>query len=437
MLQTQLSCLNFVFKLICLIGFLYQISEISVQYFSYKTNTKVILHLDYNFNNPSIVFCSRYTDIIDRTNYQKYGIHEKCNYNSAEYLSDQSKLNITDIFDLTPKPENVMTGCRMRENAYTTQTKENCYSLFNVTKYLEGEFICYQFRTKILDSKFKCDQATLSYIWINQLYSLSLHPRFLLSNAIKLITYIPRELNNSFSGLPYVSRRFYDFMVRFGYDAPETSRIHFIYISGDVHVMKRLQTPYDTHCVENQEQSELYCKTKCNIGSFKKHNLFPPNEMTTDPLPMKHLNIISLRNESLLRDAKERNDKCMMKCNSPLCDEWFSVATTKHFASKQNGLITISSTCSNRPAVIIQYLPRITFMELAMYASTSLGIWFGVSFLAINPFKDNQKQYLKTTRNEVSLNFFRQERHDTVISLHTFVKDLDRRMKQIENRRLN
>ena len=85
-----------------------------------------MLHRDYKFNNPPIVFCTRYTDIVERTNYQKYGIHEKCNYNPAEYGSDQSKLKINDIFDLTPKPENVIVECPIRENDYTIETKENC-----------------------------------------------------------------------------------------------------------------------------------------------------------------------------------------------------------------------------------------------------------------------------------------------------------------------
>ena len=433
MFQTRLSRFNFVFRLICLIGFLYQISEICVEYFSYKTNTKVVLLLDDKFNNPSIIFCTRYTDIIDRTNYEKYGIHEKSSYNTTEYLSDQSKLKINDVFDLTPKPEDAMVGCQIHENDYTKEAKDYCYSLFNVTKYLEGTFICYQFRTKMWDMKFKCDHTVLSYDSFNQLYRISLHLRFLLSNGIKLISWIPNELNCLFSSLPYVSRKYHDFSVRFGYDAPDTSKINYIFISGDFHIISRLQSPYDTHCVENQEQSDFYCKTKCNIASFKRHNLFPPNEMTSSSLPMKHFNVETVKNESLIRYVKESSDKCMMQCNSPLCEDWFSVTTTKSYPSKEDGFITISSTCSNRPAIVIQYLPRVTLMELAIYASSSLGIWFGVSIFAINPFKGNQKQCPKTTKQGIDLRFFRQTKCDSTIKFQTLVQDLDRRMGEIES----
>lgn len=415
-------------------------SVISLEYFSYKTNTKVVLRRDHKFNNPSIVFCIRYTDIIDRTNYQKYGIHQKGSYNSAEYMSDQSKLQINDIFDLTPKPDNVITGCRMRENEYTLQSKNNCYSLFNVTKYLEGGFICYQFRTKIVESKFRCDQAALSYRYMSQLYSVSLHPRFKLSNLIKLISFIPRDLNGSLPGLPYVSRTFYDTIVRYGHDAPNTARTFWIAISGDLYIVSRLQSPYDTHCVKNKEEAQFYCNRRCNIAAFRRHGLFPTTEWTTSPLPMKHLNLETLKNESLLRDVKARNDECMINCYKHLCYDWYSVTTTKTIPFKEEGL-TISSNCSKRPAVMIQYFPRITFMELAMYASSSLGIWFGVSFFAINPFKGNQKHLRKTRRQGIDLRCLRQRKCDSTISLQILVQDLqllvhdlDRRMRQIENR---
>ena len=75
-----------------------------------------------------------------------------------------------------------------------------------------------------------------------------------------------------------------------------------------------------------------------------------------------------------------------------------------------------------------------------MYISSSLGIWFGVSFLAINPFTGNKKQCRKTTRERIDFRFLRQRKRDSTISLQILVqdlrilvKDLDRRMRQVEN----
>ena len=418
---------------------MYQISVIAVEYFTYKTNTKIVLQFVYKLNNPSIVFCSRYTDIIDRDNYQKYGIFKKGSYNSTEFLRDQSKLQINNIFDLTPKPENVMTGCRMRENDYTLQSKDNCYSIFNVTKYLESEFICYQFRTKIIDSKFRCDQAAFSYRFMNQLYRISLHSRFQLSNYIKLISFIPRDVNDSVLILPYLSRGFYNTIVRYGHDAPETSRIYWIAVSGNSYFVLRLQSPYDTHCVKNRKEADFYCNSRCNIAAFRRHGVFPTNEMITTPLPMKHLNDETLKNETLLRDIKARNDKCRMNCSKQQCDVWYSVTTTNTSPFKAHGL-TITSTCSKKPAVIIQYFPRITFIEFVMYASSSLGIWFGVSFLAINPFQSSQKQVLKIIQlkpqNNV-LRFLRHEIRGSSKNLEMVVQDLNKRVKQLEDNQLH
>ena len=209
----KLSFLNLVFKLLCLIGCGYQITKISLEYFAFNTTTKITFQIDSNVKDPSIVYCTRYTDIIDRTNYKKYGIYRRSRYNFTEMLSDSSKLKISDIFHLTPDANDTIIDCTIRRDEYVTQDylQDQCYSLFRVTKYQEGPFICYQFQTKNVNNNFKCDQAALAYLGLNVLYSITLHSQFLLSNSLKLISFIPPNLDNPILNLPSTSRRFYTY----------------------------------------------------------------------------------------------------------------------------------------------------------------------------------------------------------------------------------
>ena len=395
--------LNICFKLLCLIGFVYQMTHISLEYFSFKTNTKVTLVLHAKSANPSIIFCTHYTDILDRTDYQRYGIHQERSFNFTEMLSDHTKLTIRDIFDLTPHPNKTMIGCQIREHDHNVQTYplDQCYSMFHIRKFHEGAFICYQFRTRIVDSNFRCHEASLSYHSNTELYLISLDRQFLLSNAIKVISFIPQGIQDSFTSFPFESRRFFESTERYTYDAPETSKMNQLFISAESFFTTRLGSPYDTDCAEEFEKTETFCRRRCNIASFSKHGIFPPNEFCVKPLPIKHLNVLTMENKTLFQDVQARNEECMKMCNRKGCHEWYSVTNLKAVPYKLNATLSIVSSCSNKPTVIIQYLPRITFMELFMYVSSSLGIWFGISVLSINPFQVNR---YKLTKQRIAIN---------------------------------
>ena len=417
-------------------GFVYQVSEISIDYFAYKTSTKVALHLENKFINPAIIFCSKYTDIIDRTNYEKYGIHSKARYITSEQLTDMSKLTIRDIFELTPDTNKTMIGCQFRTNEYNMDSynRDVCYSMFNVTKYQEGAFICYQFQTRIPDNQFNCEQAALSFHSLNELYSIQLHPRFLLSNRIKGISFIPDVANSSFFNMPIISRRFYSTLVRFGSSSPDTSFVNYITLSGDVYSISRLNKPYDTACVRNNEETEYACRRKCNIASFKSHDIFPPNELTTEPLPLKHSKtVVTSLNTILLRDIERRSSKCIRACSEhALCEDWYTVTLANSSPVRYFNTLSISSSCSNRPAVIVQHLPKVMFIDFIMYVSSSFGIWFGISILSINPFKNTllkakirNTNFTRTLNNRVS--------ESKITDLQLTRNDSNRGLKQAKN----
>ena len=439
--KMKLSFLNLVFKLFCLVGCLYQITKISLEYFSFKTTTKATFQIDSNVDDPSIVYCTRYTDILDRTNYQKYGIYKRSRHNSTEVLSDTTKLTISDIFHLTPDPNDTIIDCEIRQDEYETKhyLQDRCYSLFRVTKYLEGPFICYQFQTKDVNNDFKCDQAALAYSGLNVLYRMTMHPRFLLSNTLKLISHIPSNLANPILNLPSSSRRFYCYRVRYGDNEPKKSKHNYFLISGDLYSITRLEKPFDTKCTKNNEYSELSCRRRCNIAAFERHGYFPSTEYTVSPLPMKHINTEAVLNKTLFQATKTQTDICRKSCNQKPCHERFSVTDVSSSEYLHKGSIYIGSSCSNRPKVIIEYLPRITLIEFAMYISSSLGMWFGISILSINPFNSKRKYGRNEKAKETNFThpITAKLRDRRMESLPMLVQNLEKRMRQLEHIQLS
>ena len=391
MVQIKLPFFSIIFRLLCFLGFVYQVIQISQEFFAYRTTTTVILRLGDKNIDPSIIFCTRCTDILDRKNYEEYGIYAKSNFNYTEVLSDVSKLTIKDIFDLTPAAEDVVIGCQIRKNAYdvNSYSQDECYSLFRVTKYVEGMFVCYQFSTTMGDSKFHCDEASRSYFSVNELYGISLKQLFFFSNTIKVISFIPKGFNNSILNMPFTSRRFYVLKLRYNEKHFSASTLNYMYISGDLYIITRLEKPYDTKCIKNEENADFNCRRRCNINAFKAYNIFPPNEFTVNPLPIKTLNPVTLKNETLIEDVKLRNDRCVAECTENLCHDWYTVSNLETLPLRRSNTLSIVSRCSTRPTVVIQHLPRITFMEFILYISSSLGIWFGVSIISVNPFGGN------------------------------------------------
>ena len=421
------------FIIVCLCGFSYQVIQVSLDYFAFKTTTKVKLQLESEYRSPMVIFCTRYTDIINRTNHEKYGINPNPSSSFRKYMSDMSKLTVNDIFDLTPKPQEAMIGCVFRNNVYTTNilNQTDCYSRILVLKYQEGQYICYVFKSQETSKSLNCNDVSRSVVNENELFVVTLSRTFLLANSIQMISAL-----SALNTVPSISRRFYDKRIRFGRLSPETSVINYIKISGDVYKIERLEPPYDTMCTGINEEIDHICRRKCNIEVFKKHNLWPANEYTTEPIGLRHLTVITASNSSLINDVTESYTNCAKHCTKKHCRTDYSVSVAVDVNVKSMESLSISSSCSRRPVVFVQYLPRIVFMEFALYVSSCLGIWFGVSVISLNPFKSKKNVAIHRNTKIISTrqSFVEQLRNKTKnCAITKRFGDIDKRMSQMES----
>ena len=138
------------FDLFCLIGLIWQTVEVSVLYFQYDVVTRVATDVPSYFPVPSLHSCIRYTDIVD---FKKVNTALRTNWtfdpeNWDAMLRMQRELTVRQIFDFTPGVESSINRCILkRPKSYEVlyRPKDECFKIFNVTKYVALEYVCYKY----------------------------------------------------------------------------------------------------------------------------------------------------------------------------------------------------------------------------------------------------------------------------------------------------
>ena len=376
---------KFLLFTLCLAGFSYHVTDISIEYFAYKTNTKTFVSLNSRFENPSIVLCIRYMDIFDRSRHPRLR-QRFSNESEEEYEDDMKKLTVSDIFAMTPHPSQVMNSCDFREDDHgaAEHNASECEKLFHVNKYEVGRYVCYQFLTKVRDSQFDCNNFSFSLTYANVMYAVTLNHSFSNANFIRVMSFVPshyEEDHLSEKIIPASSRRFYGFLLRYPRGLKEKSTKRYIAVSGDMIKINRMESPYDTKCTKNKKLSREACVRNCNFKIFYEYNMTPPNEFIfDDKLNIRGFSMRDYENRTLVRQIERKVLFCSEKCTRDLCSELISVTRvdTRPYLY-ENGSFTVASFCSKSPSVFITFEPTINFYEFVIYLSSCCGIWFGIS----------------------------------------------------------
>ena len=407
---------KFLFFVLCLTGFSYHVTDISIEYFTYKTNTKTFVSLNSRFENPSIVLCIRYMDIVDRSQHPR--LEKIFSYkNEEEYEDDMKKLTVSDIFSMTPHPSQVINSCGFREDDHgtTEYNASECKKLFHINKYEIGRYICYQFLTKVRDSQFDCNNFSFSLIFANVMYAVTLNHSFSNANYIRAMSFVPSHYEEDHLSeriIPASSRRFYGFVLRYPRGLKEESTKRYIAISGDMIKIKRMKPPYDTECTTDKRLSREACLRDCNLKTFYGYNMTPPNEFIfDDELNMKGFSLRDHENRTLVREIERKITFCSENCTRDLCSELISVTRvdTRPYLY-ENGSFTVASFCSKSPTVFITFEPTINFYAFVIYLSSCCGIWFGISVrsLTFSPLSISSQHF--RSRHSQTDQVFRQNR---------------------------
>ena len=139
---------SFLFYIVSFLGLVYQIEEIVSIYLEFRTIAEITISVPSDIEPPDLSVCFRYADIIDVT--QLNAAHNvTLKSDRRNYINPiQSLVTIKDIFMYTPGEDNVFRKCSSRpphDYNLNEYNGSDCYTSFNVSKFVMQEFVCYRF----------------------------------------------------------------------------------------------------------------------------------------------------------------------------------------------------------------------------------------------------------------------------------------------------
>lgn len=373
---------------------MYQVFEISSKYFEYQVATRVYQDIEDEITAPEISLCFRYVDIFDRRAFSiKTGKHFHRPVKEDEISTFQSSVTVRDIFKFTPYEFNSLEDCTFADDKFRRIRLDgvNCYKKFHVSRFYTQEFICYHFKfgvsqvSQSLNTSFLYDRLSYSINEPGMMFSLDLNKTlFEPVDTMKVII--------SQRSYPFRSRAFSPVISRH-YDVNNNNASYdLIKVCYSLIKISRLESPYETQCVETKKKfllSEI-CKQKCLIGKVTSIlNRIPYSTVITKPVNLKHVNPRDLNASDFVNKLVDIEYFCAKRCNYSSCEEIYTRTEISKEDVTPNDEFRFVIESPRSPAVTIKYNPKIILSEYLLYISTTVGIWFGVSAIHLNPVSSN------------------------------------------------
>ena len=363
--SSKSKCLPTIVLLICVTGFLWQGSFVSITYFSYKTFSRLEMSREDVLRFPTINFCSLYTRIL---------------ISSATKASvDLKNLTVTDIFKLTPHETETLSGCKLREqisDEMKLRSVSDCLTEFVSSKFVAGAAICYAYQAR---SSYSLGRVTSSSDHTGLVYELLLSEVFRNTSDIS-IYWITQSLNTSEMGQVVRSKKFAYQVFR---DADSNNSVNYVVSRGINHNVTLLPEPYDTQCLPNN--SPIGCFSKCYIKFFKALKRVPFDEFISEPIDLQMVTSDDIKNETFQELVRIANSQCERACVRQPCNQYYSITDVSGYwrpKMKHNSLVIAAGTPVSNGLVINTY-PSLVFLDFLNNLGVSGSIWLGVSVVSI------------------------------------------------------
>jgi hypothetical protein len=304
-----------------------------------------------------------------------------------ETLDQNVSVTVKQVFDFTPAPEDILSWCITRKDEWMYEVGqdnayETCNKLFNVTKFMTQENICYNIKP--------VNNLTISlrHVTQSQYYQFGIYG-FELSSLLR----DARQMNIiSYTGdYPYISRDFSAFSLIASDNGPGKMTVNYFDIFSSDYNIEQLPAPHDTRCWNRPSELQFTCKYKCLLEKYSKIRKIHPNAIIPDPIDYKIISNSDMVDKEV-RDFVSKTDKtCHTRCFFRPCRvEYSKTAVGAYYDSEIAMGFTMRSP--TEPEVMSISESVMSFVEYFSFVTACLGTWFGVSFLHLNPFRYSRKE---------------------------------------------
>jgi hypothetical protein len=369
---------SILFKILCLLGLVYQVLQVSYYYFRFITTSRVAYEIHEIEFYQTMVVCPRTMDVLDRSeeNVKKYGIAAQ--REGFKYpLEVLSTLTTRDMFHLTPKTDKLITDCALRLDSSLSDpwyAKDNCNDLFDVHKSISGERVCFSITPKYI-TNYSLGHVASYLTFQNIAYMISFKGNLLEKAAmIQLMSYTyPRHEYHA----PLYTRIYSKFINNFQGDLSNMG----IDLYGQSVAVEKLPPPFDTWCVRQFDRLECY--EDCMLRQFVRIDRIPWSSFISEPTDLKIFTYLDVRNVTKKFIAESASDHCQKQCK--LKNECNTTLTITSFLYHSSSNLFVDSMIPCGPHIQLTSVPYMTLIDFIVQIGSSFGIWLGVSMLACCP----------------------------------------------------
>ena len=365
--SSKSKCLPIIILLICVTGFTWQVSIVSITYFSYKTYSRLEVSRGDIFRFPTINFCSSYKEVMISS----------ATENSVALF--RRLPTVKNIFKLTPHENETLSGCRLREHLSDQMERKNlsdCLAQFVTSKFVAGSGVCYTYQGS---SSYSLSRVSSSSEHTGIVYELLLSSIFRNTSDI-VIYWFTQPLNVRAKAKVVRSKKF---AYRVFIDPSSNDSVNYVISRGINHNVTLLPEPYDTQCLPNK--SPIGCFSKCYIKFFKALKRVPFDEFISEPIDLPMVTSDDLKNETFQELVRIANKKCVTACARQACNQYYSITDVAAYwkpKMKHNSLVIAAGTPVSNGLVINTY-PSLVFLDFLNNLGVSGSIWLGVSVVSI------------------------------------------------------
>ena len=356
---------RWVYWIFCVAGFLFQLSSITRDYFQYHTRSNTVVLFDDKQPYPSLGFCMYSNDILDTQKLSSYTGH----YNLTAKM----------IFEYTPGTIDLISGCSLQDDLnfeFIYHSRESCLNFFTISKALRGSFVCYTLNPKnSLSLPYSWTRVASSFRQKRQLYDIWLSIKMKPNVIMVLMSYIPTGIFT----MPTTSRNVAQKVT------PGLNNL--VYVSLQTNTIQALPPPYETKCIQNYNQDT--CNSACLRPRLASLGRLPYSEyIRNSSLDIRILDINDLENGSVVQILESAETMCAQICSGTPCLQSISLSESIISHEPQRKIpLKLVSLAPNKAPMVTVVIPATRLIDFFLYMCNCFGIWFGLSFLSMNPFK--------------------------------------------------
>lgn len=378
---------------ICLLGLMWQLIEVSIEYFKYETSTGIRMLFPDDVTFPDISVCLRYTDILDFDELNKQ-TERTFSFTTDDKIVRryQENLTLNEIFNFTPSVNQSLTSIVFRQKKSYKRyscSKNECEKVFSISKYYYLEYMCYRFTSlEQVETSVPYSTIAVSPSSPGTIYKLTLNGLF------NNVSYLKLALHSA-NLYPFLSLRTTPVTRRY-FDSKTLTAKYNTFVSFQSQLVTQyLPQPYVTKCIDYKLiglDSSAHCRELC----VKNHtlNLFhkvPFSVILTAQDLSLHNSLYALSyndvaNESTSQVLLAIESMCENEiCNLKDCNRATIVTHTTKEPGSLNGLV-LRIILPYTPYIYVKHNASIQFVAFLTFILSTISTWTGLSILRMNPF---------------------------------------------------